>query len=69
VGAADRRLKALKAQPRLYLDEDTMRRALVFALRARGVDVLPAAEAGMINRDDGSHLAIAAELGTRALHL
>jgi uncharacterized protein (DUF433 family) len=37
---------------RLYLDEDAMRRSLVFGLRARGVDVLTAAEASMVNRAD-----------------
>jgi len=37
---------------RLYLDEDAMRRSLVFALRARNLDVLTAADAGMINRAD-----------------
>ena len=42
---------------RLYLDEDSMDRALVAALRARGVDVLTALEAGMIERDDAEHLA------------
>ena len=37
---------------RLYLDEDTMDKALVSALRARGVDVLTAQEATMIERPD-----------------
>jgi hypothetical protein len=32
------------SQARLYLDEDAMRKALVFGLRARNVDVLTAAE-------------------------
>jgi len=35
-----------------------MRRALVFSLRARNVDVLTALEAGMINRSDEDHLAL-----------
>jgi hypothetical protein len=52
---------------RLYLDEDAMRRSLVFALRARNVDVLTAADAGMINRDDENHLTTAADSG-RALY-
>ena len=39
------------SQGRLYLDEDSMRRSLVFALRARNVDVLTATEANMINRE------------------
>ena len=41
---------------RLCLDEDSMDRALVAALRARGVDVLTALEADMIERNDADHL-------------
>ncbi|MBV9158731.1 MAG: DUF5615 family PIN-like protein [Acidobacteriaceae bacterium] len=48
---------------RLYLDEDAMRRSLVFGLRARTVDVLTALEADMINREDQAHLVTASELG------
>lgn len=48
---------------RLYLDEDTMDKALVSALRARGVDVLTAHEADMIERPDEDHLAYAARKG------
>jgi hypothetical protein len=33
---------------RLYLDEDSMSRSLVRALRSRGVDVMTALDAGMI---------------------
>ncbi len=44
-----------------------MRRALVFGLRARNVDVLTAAEAGMINRSDEDHLKIASSHG-RAIY-
>ena len=51
---------------RFYLDEDSMRRALVEGLRARGVDVLTALEAGMIERADAEHLAFATAAG-RAL--
>jgi hypothetical protein len=51
------------SQPRLYLDEDSMRRSLVFGLRARNVDVLTALEAEMINRADEDHLAAAAASG------
>jgi hypothetical protein len=47
-----RRISAI----RLYLDEDSMRRSLVFGLRARGVDVLAASEAGTINRSDEDRL-------------
>jgi predicted nuclease of predicted toxin-antitoxin system len=48
---------------RLYFDEDSMRHALVVALRARGVDVVTALEVGMINRDDAEHLDYAAAHG------
>jgi predicted nuclease of predicted toxin-antitoxin system len=41
---------------RLYIDEDSMDRALLRALRARGVDVLTALEEGMIEREDTDHL-------------
>lgn len=51
------------SQVRLYPDEDAMRKALVFGLRARNVDILTAAEADMINRDDQDHLAVAATSG------
>ena len=53
--------------PRLYLDEDAMRRSLVFGLRARHVDVITAADADMVNRDDDDHLLAAAGFG-RALY-
>jgi len=43
-----------------------MRRDFVFGLRARNVDVLTAAEADMINRQDEDHLTAAAVAG-RAL--
>ena len=52
---------------RLYLDEDATRRSLAFALRARNVDVLTAAEAAMINKLDQDHLLLAASLD-RALY-
>lgn len=48
---------------RLYLDEDTMDKALVSALRARGVDVLTAHEADMIERQDADHLTYATGRG------
>jgi hypothetical protein len=41
---------------RIYIDEDSMDRALVAALEARAVDVLTALAAGMIERDDVDHL-------------
>lgn len=40
-----------------------MRRSLVFALRARNVDVLTAAAANMINREDDDHRPTASALG------
>jgi Domain of unknown function (DUF5615) len=43
----------------LYLDEDSMDRELLSALRARGMDVLTATEANMIERSDSDHLAYA----------
>lgn len=51
------------SQVRLYLDEDTMRRSLVFSLRSRNVDVLTASEADMVSRDDQDHLATALAAG------
>lgn len=45
---------------KLYLDEDAMDRDLAEALRQRGVDVLTALEAGMIERPDIEHLEFAA---------
>ena len=52
---------------RLYLDEDAMDADLVDALRARGVDVQTAHEAGMRNRPDRDQLNHAAAQG-RALY-
>jgi Domain of unknown function (DUF5615) len=48
---------------RLYFDEDSMRHALVHALRARGIDVLTALEAEMIERSDAAHLDFATAQG------
>jgi hypothetical protein len=45
-----------------YLDEDVMRRSLVFGLRARNVDVLTALESAMINSEDEDHLITAAQM-------
>jgi hypothetical protein len=55
------------SQIRLYLDEDSMRRALVIGLTARDVDVVTAGDAGMINRDDEDQLVTASASG-RVLH-
>ena len=49
---------------RLYMDEDAMDQALVQALRARGVVVITALDAGMIERDDADHLDYATEQGS-----
>lgn len=48
---------------RLYMDEDSMSRSLVRALRARGVDVTTALDEGMIERDDVEHLEYATARG------
>jgi uncharacterized protein with PIN domain len=48
---------------RLYLDEDSMARTLIRALRARGVDVESALEAGMVDRSDAEHLELATRQG------
>lgn len=44
---------------KLYIDEDSMDRDLVRALRARGVDVNTAQEIGMMGRSDEDHLLFA----------
>jgi hypothetical protein len=51
------------SQIRLYLDEDSMRRSLVFGLKVRNVDVMTASDADMINRDDEDHLETATASG------
>jgi hypothetical protein len=48
---------------RLYVDEDALDKDLIWALRARGVDVTTAFEAGMIERDDREHLDYATRQG------
>ncbi len=48
---------------RLSLEEDAMRQALVRAVRSRGVDVVAALEAGMIERRDAHHLEYATVQG------
>ncbi len=47
---------------RLYLDEDTINRALIRALRSRSVDVLTAREADLIQIPDERHLEYATSL-------
>jgi hypothetical protein len=44
---------------RLCVDEDSMRHALVNALRSRNMDATTALEEGMINRPDQEHLEFA----------
>jgi hypothetical protein len=62
------RPEAAVSQPRLYLDEDSMRRSLVSRLRARNVDVFTALEAQMINRGDEDHLAAALGAPAGSIH-
>jgi hypothetical protein len=45
----------------LYLDEDSLTRALVRGLRAQGVDVVTAAEAGTVSLKDEEQLSFAAQ--------
>jgi hypothetical protein len=51
---------------RLYLDEDTISRSLIRALRSRAVDLVTANEAGLVRVPDEEHLTYATSLG-RAL--
>ena len=51
---------------RLYLDEDTISRALITALSARNVDILSAHVAGLMSAPDEEHLRFATSAG-RAL--
>jgi hypothetical protein len=48
---------------RLYCDEDSMRHALVSALRKRGIDVLTALEAGTTEQTDEQQLTFATAQG------
>lgn len=47
---------------RLYLDEDTINRALIKGLRARNLDILSAHEAGLVTIPDYEHLKHASSL-------
>jgi len=51
----------------LYLDEDTINRRLITALRSRGVDVLTAKEANLIQIPDQEHLDCASSLNRTVL--
>jgi hypothetical protein len=48
---------------RLYVDEDSMDRALVRALRARGVEITTALAEDMIEQSDAAHLEYATSQG------
>ena len=48
---------------RLYVDEDAMDKDLIQALRVRGVDVITALDAGMVERSDEAHLDYATTQG------
>jgi hypothetical protein len=48
---------------RLYIDEDSMDRALVRALQTRGIDITTARMEGMIERLDEDHLVYATQQG------
>jgi DNA-binding transcriptional MerR regulator len=48
---------------RLYCDEDSQNRALLKALRSRGVEVASAAEVGMLGQGDETQLSWANEQG------
>lgn len=48
---------------RLYVDEDSMDRALVRALRARGVEITTALAESMIEQSDAAHLEYATSHG------
>ena len=48
---------------RLYCDEDSMDRRLIRALLSRGMDVITALDAQMINRSDEAHLIYAVQQG------
>lgn len=47
----------------IYVDEDAVNRALVFALRSRGLAVTTASDAGLTKMSDDGHLAYAMEHG------
>jgi hypothetical protein len=51
------------SQIRLYFDADSMQRAVLAGLRARGVDAMTALEAGLTDRSDEEQLVFAASQG------
>ena len=48
----------------LYVDEDAMDEDLIYALRIRGVDIMTALEADMIERNDQEHLDLCYSAGS-----
>jgi hypothetical protein len=48
---------------KLYLDEDSLGRALIRALRSRNIDILTANEANLIEVSDQDHLEYATSIG------
>ena len=55
-------VRLLSNMIKLYLDEDTINRALINGLRVRGFDVLTAREADLIQIADQEHLEYATSL-------
>lgn len=51
------------SRPRLYFDVDAMQRTVVSGLRARGLDVETALDAGMLESSDEEHLEHASAAG------
>jgi hypothetical protein len=51
------------SQIKIYIDEDAMDSDLVAALRSRGVTVITALDAGLVEKSDEEQLAFAAEHG------
>lgn len=52
---------------RLYVDEDTQRRALIQAVRARGYDIVTTHEAGRLSMSDADQLSYSAAEGRTIL--
>jgi hypothetical protein len=51
------------SQARLYVDEDASENAVIFGLRARGIDVVSASEAGLRAASDARQLEFAISTG------
>ena len=61
VGAPE--IAALVSAIRLYCDEDSQNRALIKALRSRGLEVTSAGEVGLLGRSDAAQLSWAGKEG------